>query len=194
MLSEYRIRLSQKETLAGLHTEPDETLPSDPSIGDLEITDERNSDSEDDRHTVPYRDSDVPDHHADSPVFSDVNPDAWYYEAVCFVSARGIMNGNGDGSFSPDSKLTRAMIVQILYNLEGRPSATTGNQFSDVVPDKWYASAVSWAVSSGLVEGYDGRFDPDKDITREQLVTILRRYSVYLGKNAIPAGGNIIIY
>jgi hypothetical protein len=87
------------------------------------------------------------------------------------------MNGMSEDLFEPNRELTRAMMVQILYNIEGRPGA--GSQpFPDVSAGAWYADAVAWAAASGIVYGFqDGSFGPKKPITREQMITILYRYT-----------------
>ena len=110
--------------------------------------------------------------------FADVDLDAWYHDAVDFVLKEGIMNGTGNGSFAPTQSLTRAMLVQILYNIEGRPAYETELSFSDVAEDAWYYDAVMWAAENGIVLGTgNGAFAPDANITREQMVTILYRYA-----------------
>lgn len=110
--------------------------------------------------------------------FTDVNPDAWYHEAVDFVLNEGMMHGNGDGTFAPESQLNRAMMVQILYNIEGRPEVTTTKSFSDVTEDTWYYDAVMWAAENGIVEGTSATtYSPKDKLTREQMVTILWRYA-----------------
>lgn len=113
--------------------------------------------------------------------FQDVTSDKWYYQAVEYVNHRGIMNGVSNQSFAPDTGLTRAMLVQMLYNMESDPQAGTAT-FTDVKSDAWYAAAVSWAASNGIVDGYeDGSFAPEDIVTREQAALILYRYAVYLG-------------
>ena len=92
------------------------------------------------------------------------------------------MNGIDAGVFSPNTNLTRAMLVTILWRFEGEPAvngktAADNGQFSDVADGSWYSDAVMWAAGKGIIEGYgDGRFGPNDEITREQLVTILFRY------------------
>lgn len=121
--------------------------------------------------------------------FTDVASDKWYAQAVDYVASNSIMNGIGDGKFAPEAKLTRAMIAQILYNLEGRPMIRSGIPFDDVAEDAWYAMAVSWAESQGIMEGYgNGKFGPNDDLTREQLVTILCRYAGVKGQDITAAG------
>ncbi len=110
--------------------------------------------------------------------YNDVAKGEWYYDAVEYVSERGLMSGTGDGSFSPEGSATRAAVVTILYRLAGEPAVSGGNTFSDVAADQWYADAVSWASGLGIVTGYsDGTFLPDKAITREELAAILYRYA-----------------
>ena len=110
--------------------------------------------------------------------FSDVALDEWYHDAIDFVLKEGIMNGNGDGTFGPTDALTRAMLVQILYNIEGRPEVETEKSFTDVEADDWYYDAILWAAENEIVLGYDdGSFGAEDNVTREQMVTILYRYA-----------------
>lgn len=99
-----------------------------------------------------------------APVFSDVPAGSWYYDAVAYVSENGLMNGVDAGTFDPNGTLTRAMVWTILARLEGVD--TEGGA-------SWYAKAQAWAMESGVSDGED----PMGAITREQLVTMLWRYS-----------------
>lgn len=99
-----------------------------------------------------------------TPVFSDVPAGSWYYDAVAYVSENGLMNGVDAGTFDPNGTLTRAMVWTILARLEGVD--TEGGA-------SWYAKAQAWAMESGVSDGED----PMGAITREQLVTMLWRYS-----------------
>ncbi len=115
--------------------------------------------------------------------FTDVKAGDWYYEAVSYVYARGIMNGIDDIHFSPDQPTTRGMIVTMLHRLEGSPSALPA-AFRDVPVGAYYAGPISWAAANNLVNGVgDGLFDPEKPITREQLAAILYRFAQYKGLN-----------
>jgi len=115
----------------------------------------------------------------DDNIFTDISKDDWYYDNIAYVYASGLMNGTGDAEFSPDMPTTRAMIVTILYRLEGEP-ATKTSSFYDVSPDSYYAKAVSWAQESNIVNGMTyTTFAPDTEISREQLMTILYRYAEY---------------
>ncbi len=113
--------------------------------------------------------------------FTDVKTTDWYYNAVLYAYQNGIMQGVGDAAFSPDTNLTRAQMVQILYNIEGKP-AVTASGFLDVKNDAWYADAVAWAKANGIVTGYDNfTFGPEDTLTRAQAATILMRYAAYKG-------------
>ena len=118
-------------------------------------------------------DSDLP--------FKDVSVDSWYYDAVSYVYSNGLMNGISATRFAPNAKLNRAMIAQVLYNLEGE-TRSYPTVFSDVADSAWYADAVNWAADKGIVEGYgNGKFGPEDNITREQMAAILYRYADYKG-------------
>jgi len=125
---------------------------------------------------------------ASSLRYDDVSTSDWFYEAVEYVSGRSIMTGTSDRIFSPQTNLSRAMVVQMIYALEGRPSVSGAGQFSDVSSGAWYADAVAWASSRGIVAGYsDGTFRPDQDVTREELAVILNRYAETIGASSVTA-------
>ncbi len=113
--------------------------------------------------------------------FADVDTDQWYHESVDYAIKNDLMSGTNNG-FEPLTTTNRAMIVTILWRLEGKPAATDENPFDDLKQD-WYRDAVIWAASNKIVEGWDGSFMPEDDITREQLATILWRYAEYKGYN-----------
>lgn len=113
-------------------------------------------------------------------VFDDVYPTDWYYDAVDFAASEGILKGTGEYSMSPNSQLTRAMLVTILYRICGEPETASAPVFEDVAEGEWYEKAVAWAQENGIVTGYpDNTFRPDQAITREQLTTIFHRYHRY---------------
>lgn len=115
--------------------------------------------------------------------FSDVSTDAWYFAPVVTMYERGIMSGTSDTTFSPSGSLTRGQVVTMLWNYEGHPAADITNKpFADVDTDKYYARAVAWAKSTGIISGYDnGNFGPGDTITRQDLACILRNYAKYKG-------------
>ena len=128
----------------------------------------------------------IDDHsHATAPVseiFIDVAPNAWYKDAVQYAYDNGLMTGVSDTEFAPDATTTRGMIVSMLARLEGVESANDAG-FADV-NDEWYATAVNWAASVGVVNGYeDNTFRPNQPITREQLAAILMNYASYKGED-----------
>ena len=110
----------------------------------------------------------------------------WAHTGIEYVLVAGLFCGTSATTFSPDMPMSRAMLVQVLYNLsmsspiEGE-DAISGS-FADVLPGKWYEKPILWAAGRGLVCGVaDGQFDPDSDVTREQIAVILRRYSELCG-------------
>jgi hypothetical protein len=120
--------------------------------------------------------------------FTDVDEDDWFYEAVAYVYDKGMMNGVTTTQFAPKENLNRAMIAQVLFNLEGKP-AGADSAFTDVAPTAWYCDAVNWAAANKIVEGYgDGTFGPTDDITREQMAAILYRYAAYKGYDTSVQG------
>lgn len=113
--------------------------------------------------------------------FADVPASAWYYDAVEYVYENGLMSGVSGGRFAPDDTLTRAMLVQTLYAMEGRPAAASAG-FADVASGDWYTSAVNWAAANGVVSGVsETGFGPNNALTREQLALILYRFAQYKG-------------
>ena len=110
--------------------------------------------------------------------FTDVHEEDWFYEDTMFVYEHGLMIGDGDGTFRPDGSLTRAEMVQVLYNWAGKPEVTGTSPFSDVPNDAWYAKPVIWAANGGVVNGIgEGKFAPEDSVTREQLAAMLYRYA-----------------
>lgn len=113
--------------------------------------------------------------------FSDVSDSDWYYDPVVYVYTNGLMTGTSDTTFSPNIATTRGMLVSILHRLEGGPSVESAG-FSDVNAGDWYADAVNWAASVGVVSGFeDGTFQPNAPLTREQMAAILYNYTEYKG-------------
>ena len=114
--------------------------------------------------------------------FSDLDPGAWYHDGVHWALDTGVMNGMDAETFAPELPVSRAMLVTMLWRMEGRPGAAGDMSFADVAPGRWYAKAVRWAAGAGIVKGYNARtFGPDDALTREQLAVILRRYAVWRG-------------
>ncbi|MBP3314091.1 MAG: S-layer homology domain-containing protein [Oscillospiraceae bacterium] len=117
-----------------------------------------------------------------SEAYSDLDVNAWYHDAVDYVLRKGMMDGVGGNKFAPEETTSRAMLVTILWRLEGEPVVNYAMNFSDVAEDEWYTEAIRWATSEKIVEGYgDGKFGTTDSLTREQLATILYRYEQYKG-------------
>ncbi len=114
--------------------------------------------------------------------FTDLTPAAWYHNGVHYALQQGIMKGVGEGTFQPEGSSSRAMVVTILWRLEGSPESAEDLTFRDVSPEAWYADAVRWAAGTGIVQGYDETsFGPNDPVTREQLAVILFRYDTGRG-------------
>ena len=102
----------------------------------------------------------------------------------------------GENLFGPDDDLSRAQLCQIIYNMEGQPATSGSSVFTDVADGAWYADAVTWAASQGIVGGYgNGLFGPEDNITREQLASILYRYAQSKGYDtSVGENTNILSY
>ncbi|MBR3639346.1 MAG: S-layer homology domain-containing protein, partial [Clostridia bacterium] len=113
--------------------------------------------------------------------FSDVEDGRWSAADVAYVVEKGYMNGTGNGKFSPAGTMTRAMIVTVLWRREGSPKVKYSSTFTDVKEEEYYASAVIWAKTNGIVNGTsDKEFSPNANVTREQLAALFMRYTAFL--------------
>ena len=122
--------------------------------------------------------------------FTDVTEANWYYDEVYYVWANGLMQGTSATTFGPNVDTTRAMVVTILWRLEGEPASGYDMDYSDVAGGAWYAGAVRWATEHGIVNGSEGQFYPGGIVTREQLAAMLYRYAQYKGYD-LTAGGDL---
>lgn len=110
--------------------------------------------------------------------YTDLNMGEWYHDGIHYCLDEGLMDGVDAGMFAPNATTSRAMIVTILWRLQGSPEAEAEETFTDVAPGDWYADAIAWAAAEGVAEGYeDGSFRPNDAITREQLAAMLWRYA-----------------
>lgn len=110
--------------------------------------------------------------------FLDVPKSFWGYESIERAAQLGYVNGVGGGKFEPNRQLTRAEFVTMLHRMAGKPTASTAAAFTDVSQNAWYRDAVNWAAEKGYVNGTgENSFNPDGKITRQEVVTILFRYS-----------------
>lgn len=121
---------------------------------------------------------------AETGVFTDVASTAWYYEAVMTAYENEIMNGVTDTTFEPLTAMNRAMLVTMLYRMEGSP-AVEGNVseiFTDCKDGSYYANAVLWAYENKIVSGRgETSFEPLATMTRQEMAVILYNYSVFKG-------------
>lgn len=132
---------------------------------------------------------DCPSYH-----LTDVKVGAWYHYAVDYVVEHGIMEGTSATTFEPYGTLSRAMVVQVLYNLEGRPPVTGTSNFTDVKAYDWWNDAVIWATEIGVVQGYgDGTFLPKNPVTREEFALMMYHYAEYKGYD-LSAKGDLSSY
>lgn len=115
----------------------------------------------------------------DEALFFDVSETDWFYADVAFVKNEGLMQGTGNGLFSPQENMTRAMLVTILWRMEGEPMAGHA-AFSDVSEKAYYRDAVAWGYAQNIVSGYSASvFAPNDLMTREQMATVFYRYAAY---------------
>ena len=128
--------------------------------------------------------------------FIDVSAGAWYEDGVRYVYEKGLMAGTSATTFGPDVTTTRGMIATILWRLAGSPQVDYAMAFDDVAAGSWYAEAIRWAASEGIVSGYgDGKFGPDDIITREQMAAMLYRYAQYKGYDvSVGENTNLLSY
>ena len=121
--------------------------------------------------------------------YSDVKANDWYYETVKYVSENGIFNGMTEDTFVPGSSLTRAMLVTVIYRIEGSPRINSDSKFSDIDLDSWFGAAVIWASENGIVNGVsETEFAPNAAITREQIAAIMYRYAKTKGYDTTQGG------
>lgn len=128
--------------------------------------------------------------------FEDISADDWHYDYVKYAVENNLFKGTSENSFSPDENLTRAMLVTILYRVEGETAIDKAVSFADVEAGSYYENAVNWAKQNGIVNGVtDTLFAPDEIITREQLAAIMYRYASYKGKDvSVGENTNILSY
>ena len=120
--------------------------------------------------------------------FTDVGKKSWYTAAVQYVYQHGIMTGTGATAFEPNTTLSRAMVAQILYNLEGQPAVEGESTFTDS-NTHWAAKAIAWAQETGVVNGYeDNTFRPNRAVTRDELAQMLYNYAKVKGYDLTASG------
>lgn len=149
---------------------PDQPTTDDPTKPDQPKTDDPAEPSK------PTDETTTPD--TTGQTFSDVPKSFWGYESIERAAQLGYVNGVGGGKFEPNRQLTRAEFVTMLHRMAGKDAAGSAAAFTDVPADAWYRDAVNWAAEKGYVNGTgENSFNPDGKITRQEVVTILFRYS-----------------
>lgn len=125
---------------------------------------------------------------AEPGFFTDVAEGAWYYDYIVTAYENGLMTGVSETEFAPDVAVTRAMLVAMVYQIEGSPEVegAASELFTDVADDAWYADALVWCSANGLLEGFEGEtFDADTVITREDVAVMLYAYELYNGAEEV---------
>lgn len=111
--------------------------------------------------------------------FADVKENDWYYQSVKYAYENGLFSGTDNG-FEPNTAMSRAMLVSVLFRIAAPEKSPSESAFFDVEEGKWYTESINWAAESGIVSGVtDTEFAPDSDITREQIALIIYRFASY---------------
>ena len=143
--------------------------------------------------TVPYSGTCTGGIGCPGSKFTDM-PSGWAHAGLDFCVAQELLAGVSDTSIAPNGVMTRAMLVAVLYRLEGNPAVSGGSSFTDVPAGSWYYNAVLWANSCGVVSGVGGgKFAPNASVSREQIATVLFRYAIYKGRD-FTAAANLSAY
>lgn len=109
--------------------------------------------------------------------YADVLPETWYYDDVADATTLGILNGKENNTFAPEEQATRAQATKVLFAISDAEAPAFTDRFSDVSVDCWFAPSVLWAAENDVVKGYDdGRFGPEDNITRQDMVVLLYRF------------------
>lgn len=115
---------------------------------------------------------------AATTIYTDLsNLAPWGREAISYVTAHGLMNGTDSHTFAPEEMANRAMAATLIWRIAGQPQDDTYHIFWDVPEGEWYSSAIDWASSQGVINGYERRFLPFETVTRQDLVVMLYRYA-----------------
>ncbi len=122
-------------------------------------------------------------------VFTDVREGIWYYDSVYYVVERGFFNGTSDTTFSPTQTMTRSMLTTVLYRMAGSPEITYSPIFNDVPKGTWYSDGTVWAGVNNVVKGVgNGAFNPNGELSREQIAQMLYNYANWLGLDTSKRG------
>ena len=185
----------KKEETPVVDTKPEDTKPAEDSKPAVNETpkadgaDNQMPEINETDETLPL--DKVPSEEEAALGFVDVAESDWFFNSVKYAKENKLMSGVSETEFAPNASVTRAMLVVVLHRIEEEP-LVGGTQFTDVESGQWYLNAVAWAANEGIVNGVgEGKFAPNSDITREQIATILYKYSQK--KSAIDAASVAII-
>lgn len=121
--------------------------------------------------------------------FTDVKSGDWCYDAVNFVTAKGLFTGKSDTQFSPNSSMSRGQLVSVLYRLAGSPAVKGACPFKDVAADSYCCQAVTWGVTNGIISGVSKTvFQPNASVSREQIALFLYRYAQLMKYDTAQGG------
>ncbi len=116
--------------------------------------------------------------------FYDVNPNTWYRKTIEETYNLGLLTGATDTLFKPNANMNRAMVACVFHRMEGSKKTEWKPLFSDVKSNQYYSSPVTWAKQTGVINGYkDGTFKPTKNVTREEMATMIYNFARYKGLN-----------
>ena len=129
-------------------------------------------------------------------LYTDLTKSEWYHDGVHYCIEEELMAGVDNEHFDPNGMTTRAQLLSVLWQMEGKPMVEVAEGFNDVFDSDWYNNAIRWASANCIAEGYgDSIFGPNDIVTREQMAAILWRYCKYKGYDV--SGGeetNILSY
>ena len=170
-----------KEPVEGTTTTEEETTPAEDTTTPAEGEDAAApAEGEDAAAPTEGEDAAAPAEGEDAAAeagYTDVTEANWFYEAVTYVTEKGLVDGETETTFAPNASMTRADLVTALYRLAGSPEVTAENPFTDVAADAEYYNAVMWAYTNGVVGGItDTTYEPDSPLQRQQVATMLYRY------------------
>ena len=127
--------------------------------------------------------------------FADVAGDAWYAGSAYYTYANSLISGTSPTTFSPEEVTSRAMVATVLYRMEGSPDISGGPTLGDVPAGSWYEQSMAWAAENGVITGVgDGRVQPERGITREEMATVLYRYASARGVDTSVADSSLGVF
>ena len=125
----------------------------------------------------------------DSDTFTDISSH-WAREYILRATNEGLFNGTSETTFSPEAQMTDGMVITVLYRMAGQPDVTVSTM-PNVTPGMYYEKACAWGYANNIIGGYTA-FDPERNVTREELATMLYRYYSLTGTPV--AGADLSAY